>query len=412
MFQGENGHKFLRQRYEELKRQNLSLDISRGKPSVEQLNLSNILLERLDQGPILPGGLDIRNYSNVDGIPHIKELGSWLLGIDESKVMAFGNSSLLLMFQYLLYVSRFGIQGPESAWLNDKNATVLCPVPGYDRHFSMCEELGLKMIPVPMLSGGPDMNMVEDLVKDNPSIKGIICVPKHSNPTGHTYSDSVVERLAALKPSAEHFRIIWDNAYAVHDFSFPGEKLRNVMNSAVPLGREDQPVLFGSTSKITFPGSGISFMGGSPLNLKSFKRFLSIQTVGSDKIKQFRHSLMFPTKDALSAHMEEHAKLMRPRFRAVESILKENLDGKNCGTWNQPKGGYFISFNTRPGFAKKTVQLAQECGVKVTPAGATFPYGKDPLDQNIRIAPSCPPFGEIKKGIEIFAICVELAHME
>lgn len=405
---------WMQQRQEELEKQykdncleNLSLDLTRGKPNSKQLDLAGRMLAAVNADD-LKGKVDYRNYGGLDGISEIKPLGTWLMDVAEDEVLAYGNSSLTLMHQYLSMANFFGVEEEAGPWRKAKSVKFLCPVPGYDRHFSICEQLGIKMIPVPVTGDGIDMDVVEDLLDKDPDVKGIWCVPKYSNPTGHIYSEEVIKRLAALKPAAPDFRIMWDNAYAVHDFFEPKE-LVSLMRLATMYHNQDQVIILASTSKITFAGAGIGFLGASQKNLDRFRNFLSYQSIGPDKINQFRHHLMFPSKDSLINHMKEQANLLRPKFELVNNILTRNFGDNPIIEWSEPQGGYFVSVNTLPGVAAETIALAKGCGVKLTPAGSTFPYKKDPQDRNIRIAPTFPPSDELEKAMEVFVICVELA---
>lgn len=386
----------------------LNLDLTRGKPSAEQLSLSDELDGILKGNYKSLDGTDTRNYGGGDGLPEARALGAAILGLNQKNVLALGNSSLTLMFQCLLNAVQFGFNGPDSAWHKQGPMTFICPVPGYDRHFTLCEQLGIKMVTVDMTADGPDMDQVEALLANDASIRGIWCVPKYANPTGVIYSDAVVQRLAALANKANgDFKVFWDNAYAVHDL---GEQrpLANIMDACRALGTEDSVIQFASTSKITHAGAGVAFVGMSETNLKSFRAFLSAQSIGPDKVNQLRHMRLLPDVAALTQHMAQHARILQPRFDAVLSALDSAFAGTDLGQWEKPEGGYFVAFDTRPGCAKEVVRLAAEAGVKLTPAGATFPYGKDPHDSNIRIAPSVPTVEEVKGAMEVFVTCVKL----
>lgn len=398
--------------YQTIVEQKLSLDLTRGKPSPEQLNLSDALDGILKGDYRAQDGTDTRNYGGLDGVPEGKQLGANLMGVSPDNVLVGGNSSLTLMFQVMLTAHQFGLAGPESAWKNEGEVKFLCPVPGYDRHHTVCEQLGIEMIPVPMTENGPDMDKVEALVKQDSKIKGIWCVPKYSNPTGVVYSNDTVERIAGLgKIAGANFRVFWDNAYAVHDLVDNPPELACVMSACERQGTEDSVIQFASTSKITHAGAGVAFVNASATNLKGFKQFLGSCTIGPDKVNQIRHSRFLPDRDALLQHMKGHAKLLKPRFAAVLDALDQAFGDNDLGHWQAPKGGYFVSFDTRPGCARETVRLASEAGVKLTPAGATFPYGKDPEDRNIRIAPSVPSVSEVKSAMQVFVICVKLASV-
>jgi DNA-binding transcriptional MocR family regulator len=391
---------------------NLNLDLTRGKPSSAQLDLSNGLDGILGGEYKAAAGDDCRNYGGIDGIPEAKALFSRVLGVKPSETLIGGNASLTLMFQMMAFAYFFGVKGSESAWSNEGAVKFLCPVPGYDRHFSVCEELGIEMIPVGMDENGPLMDEVESLVKADASIKGIWCVPRFSNPSGIVYSDEVVDRIARLGSVAgANFRVMWDNAYAIHALSDTAPELANVMDAAHRHGTEDSVVMFGSTSKVTFAGSGLAFMGASEENLAHFKKHLGMVTIGPDKVNQLRHVKFFGNYDGLLGHMSKHAALLRPRFDAVLSHLDQGFSASDMGVWTVPEGGYFVSFDARPGLAKQIVKLAADVGVKLTPAGATFPYANDPDDKNIRLAPSFPSLTDINKTMEVFVVCVKLASI-
>lgn len=398
--------------YKAIVEQKLSLDLTRGKPSPEQLNLSDPLDGVLKGNYKAEDGTDTRNYGGLDGLPEAKQLGANIMGVDAENVLVGGNSSLTLMFQMMLAANQFGLTGPDTAWSKEGKSKVLCPVPGYDRHYTVCEQLGLEMVTVPMTAEGPDMDAVEAMIKDDPSIKAMWCVPKYSNPTGVVYSDKTVERIAGLgKIAGANFRVFWDNAYAVHDLVDKAPELRCIMSACRTLGTEDSVLQFASTSKITHAGSGVAFVNASAANLKGFKTFLSTCTIGPDKVNQIRHSRFLPDREALMGHMKRHAALLKPRFEAVLNALDAAFSGTDLGAWEAPQGGYFVSFDTRPNCARETVRLATEAGVKLTPAGATYPYGKDPENSNIRIAPSVPSVSEVKSAMQVFVTCVKLASV-
>lgn len=403
----------LTSQYEAILAKKLNLDLTRGKPSAEQLALSDALDGILDGNYNAADGTDTRNYGGLDGLPEAKILGAHIMGVDATDVLVGGSSSLTLMFQVMLAAHQFGLKDVASAWKNEGEVKVICPVPGYDRHFTVCEQLGIKMITVPMTSTGPDMDKVEALIKLDKSIKALWCVPKYSNPTGVVYSDETVDRIAKLGLIAsENFRVFWDNAYSVHDLIPGAPQLANVLAACRRCGTEDSVVQFASTSKITHAGSGVAFVAASKTNLAGFKKFLNSCTIGPDKVNQIRHTRFLPSKDALLSHMEKHAALLNPRFSAVLNALSHAFDGTDLGAWEKPTGGYFVSFDTRKGCAKETVRLAAEAGVKLTPAGATYPYGKDPEDRNIRIAPSVPTVPEVVGAMGVFVICVKLASVK
>ncbi|MDN3638881.1 aminotransferase class I/II-fold pyridoxal phosphate-dependent enzyme [Simiduia curdlanivorans] len=394
--------------YDAIVAQKLSLDLTRGKPSSEQLSLSDELDGILKGNYKSLDGTDTRNYGGLDGLPEARELGAHIFGVKPAEVLAQGNSSLTLMFQCLLTAVEFGFTSAEGAWSKAGRMKFICPVPGYDRHFTLCEQLNIDMIPVAMNANGPDMDQVEALVQADSSIKGIWCVPKYSNPTGVIYSDDVVERIAKLgKIAGSGFRVFWDNAYAVHDLG-AALPLANIMEFCRAHGTEDSVLQFASTSKITHAGAGVAFVAMSEANLKGFRKFLNAQSIGPDKVNQLRHMRLLPDIDALNQHMKKHASILQPRFDAVLKALDEAFTGTDLGTWEKPAGGYFVAFDTRPNCAKEVVRLAAEAGVKLTPAGATFPYGKDPQDCNIRIAPSVPTVQEVIGAMEVFVTCVKL----
>lgn len=391
----------LDQRYVALRAEGLNLDLTRGKPADDQLDLSATLDGALDGGYRTEDGADTRGYGGSDGIAEARRLGAEWLGLAPKEVLAGGNSSLTLMYLFLLGARRFGLDGQGSAWADDTGgARFLCPVPGYDRHFSICEDLGIEMIPVPMTGEGPDMDRVEALVAGDSGVRGMWCVPRFSNPTGETYSADTVRRIAALgRIAAPGFRVMWDNAYAVHPLAGGGPALENVMTCCRAAGAEDSVVQFGSTSKVTFAGAGIAFFGGSRRNVDWFRSRLSVMTIGPDKVNQLRHMRLLPDMDAVRVHMGRHAELLRPKFDCVRRRLEEGLGNLGMGRWTNPVGGYFVSFRTRPGLARETVRLAAEAGVRLTPAGAAFPYGDDPEDSHIRLAPSFPPLAEVDRAM-------------
>lgn len=394
--------------YQAFQAAGLNLDLTRGKPSADQLTLSNAL------DGILAGdfkdvdGTDVRNYGGLDGIVSAKALFAPVMGVGTDEIIVGGSSSLTLMYQAVQFAFDHGVAGSD-AWKKSGPVKFLAPVPGYDRHFTVCEHFGIELIPVPMNDAGPDMDRVEALVAADPQIKGIWCVPRFSNPSGIVYGDETVERCARLgKIAGPGFRVFWDNAYAVHTLGDDAPQLANIYEAAKRAGTEDSVYIFGSTSKITFAGDGVSFMAASPANLKVFKHNLGFGQIGPDKVNQLRHVKFIKDTANLADLMRKHAALLKPRFDAVLTRLAKL---KELGQWTEPKGGYFISFDTRPGLAKAVVKLAAEAGVKLTPAGATFPYGKDPEDRNIRLAPSFPKVEEIAKATDVFVTCVQLASV-
>lgn len=400
----------LSQRYAQWQARKLSLDMTRGKPGSEQLDLSNAMDGILAGHFRAEDGSDLRNYGGLDGLPEAKRLFAPMLQVKPDEVLIGGNSSLALMHFTVQTAWQHGPAGSASAWRLEKNIKFLCPVPGYDRHFAICEDLGIEMIPVPMRDDGPDMDRVEALLAADRSIKGIWCVPRFSNPTGTVYSEAVVERFAKLaQVAAKNFRIFWDNAYAVHSLSDDAPALDSIMDACRRHGTENSVYVFGSTSKITVAGSGLAFMGASLSNLAVLLKHLGKSTIGPDKLNQARHVRFLKDDATLAAHMHRHAELLKPRFDAVLSILDRELGDQHMGRWTVPQGGYFVSFDTLPGLASTVVKLAAEAGVKLTPAGATWPYGRDPQNSNIRLAPSFPSVEELATATAVFADCVKLA---
>lgn len=398
--------------YQSICAQKLNLDLTRGKPSAEQLSLSDALDGLLNGNYLAADGTDTRNYGGLDGLPEAKSLGANILGVSARDILVGGNSSLTLMFQVMLTAHLFGLKDAASAWKNEEDIKFICPVPGYDRHYTVCEQLGIKMVNVPMTSTGPDMDAVESLIKADSTIKGMWCVPKYSNPTGVIYSDETVERIAKLGQIAStNFRVFWDNAYGVHDLIDNPPQLASILEATRRQGTEDSVIQFGSTSKITHAGSGVAFVAASATNLAGLKKFLNTCTIGPDKVNQIRHARFLPNTEALMAHMKKHAALLNPRFDAVLTALAEAFENTDLGAWEKPTGGYFVSFDTRKNCAKETVRLAAEAGVKLTPAGATYPYGRDAEDRNIRIAPSVPTVPEVIAAMKVFVICVKLASV-
>ena len=392
----------------------LKLDMSRGKPCAEQLDLSMGMLDALSSADILDTetGTDTRNYGLLEGIPEARRMFAELLGVSAAEVFVGGNSSLNLMYDTVARAMQFGTMENEAPWNRQGTIKFLCPVPGYDRHFAVTQTFGIEMIPVPMSPTGPDMDMVEDYVNHDPSIKGIWCVPKYSNPDGYTYSDETVRRFASLKPAARDFRIFWDNAYCIHDLTDTPDHLLNLMDECKKRGTEDMVYMFASTSKITFSGAGVAAMAMSVKNMAWAKKFLTMQTIGFDKINQLRHIRFFRDMDGIRAHMQKHRAIIYPRFELVWKTLEQELSGLGIADWTHPNGGYFISLNVLPGCAKRVVALCKEAGVVLTGAGASFPYGIDPNDTNIRIAPTYPTLEELAKAAEVLCLCVKLAAVE
>ncbi|MGH1470943.1 MAG: aminotransferase class I/II-fold pyridoxal phosphate-dependent enzyme [Cellvibrionaceae bacterium] len=407
----------LTSQYEALKSQQLNLDITRGKPSSEQLSLSDSLDGILKGHYLASDGTDTRNYGGLDGLPETKCLGAELLGVETKNILVGGNSSLTLMFQAAMTAHHFGFEkelsDTSSAWNNNKKVSFLCPVPGYDRHFSVTETLGINMVTVPMTATGPDMDAIESLIKSDDTIRGMWCVPRFSNPTGVVYSDETVERIAKLGQIAHpDFRVFWDNAYSVHTLSDNAPTLANINEYCKKHETIDNILQFASTSKITHAGAGISFMAASEKNLNAFKKILAMSTIGPDKVNQLRHSHLLPDANAIRKLMKKHAALLQPRFDMVLTKLSAAFNNTDLGYFESPQGGYFISFDAHKHCAKAIVKLAAEAGVKLTPAGATFPYGNDPEDKNIRIAPSVPSVDEISKAMDVFIVCVKLASVK
>ena len=399
--------------FEEVKAKGLSLDMSRGKPSKKQLELAMDMLEELKSTDKLKceAGIDCRNYGLLDGIPEARRLLGAMTEVTADQIIIFGNSSLNVMFDTISRSMTHGVCG-NTPWCKLDKVKFLCPAPGYDRHFKITEYFGIEMITVPMTPTGPDMDMVEELVSSDPAIKGIWCVPKYSNPQGITYSEETVKRFARLKPAAEDFRIFWDNAYCIHHLYEEKDFLLEILEECEKAGNPDLAYKFISTSKVSFPGSGIAAVASSTRNLADFKKHMAIQTIGHDKINQLRHVRFFKDIDGMHEHMKKHAEILRPKFEAVENTLERELGGLGIGEWTNPKGGYFISFESMEGCAKAIVAKAAEAGVKMTEAGATYPYGMDPHDTNIRIAPSFPTLEELQLATEIFVLSVKLVSVE
>ena len=404
----------LNKEYAEAKAKGLALDMSRGKPSAKQLDVSLGLLDTINSSSDLKAldGTDCRNYGVLDGIPEAKKLMADMMGTTPDHVIVYGNASLNIMYDQISRAYTHGILG-NTPWCKLDKVKFLCPVPGYDRHFAITERFGIEMINIPMSESGPDMGMVEEYVSKDASVKGIWCVPKYSNPQGYTYSEETVKRMAALKPAAEDFRIFWDNAYVIHDlYDDNKDEIADIISECEKAGNPDMVFEFASTSKVSFPGSGIAALATSANNIADIKKQLTIQTIGHDKLNQLRHVRFFKDINGLEGHMRKHAEFMRPKFEAVESVLEEELGGLGIGSWTEPKGGYFISFEAMDGCAKAIVAKCKEAGVKLTGAGATFPYGKDPKDSNIRIAPSFPTPEEMKQAADLFVLCVKLVSVE
>lgn len=402
----------LLKKYDSFVSQKLKLDIARGKPCPEQLDLSMGMFEFSAREEYKAAdGIDCRNYGDLEGIPEARELFSQMLEVSPKEIIIGGNSSLNMMYDAIARAFLYGVYQSEIPWCRLPSVKFLCPSPGYDRHFTICESLNIEMIVVEMKEDGPDMDAVEKLTAEDESIKGIWCVPKYSNPEGITYSDRVVDRFANLKPKARDFRIFWDNSYAVHHLTDKPDKLKNILEACKAAGNPDMVFIFGSTSKITLAGAGIAMMAASENNINFIKKQMAVQTIGHDKLNQLRHVRFLKNMENIERHMREHAKILKPKFDAVLSIMESELGGKNIAWWNKPNGGYFISLNTLDGCAKEVVSMVASAGVTLTKAGATFPYGRDPRDRNIRIAPSFPPIDELKKAIEILCTCVQISSI-
>ncbi len=404
----------LEKEYEDAKGKGLKLDMSRGKPSIAQLDLARGFFDVLtsESDMMDESGVDVRNYGALDGIPEAKKLMADIMGVSVDNVIVCGNASLFIMYDTISRSVTHGVMG-SIPWCKLDKVKFLCPVPGYDRHFAITQHFGIEMINVPMTPQGPDMDMVEKLVSEDASIKGIWCVPKYSNPQGYTYSDETVRRFAALKPAAEDFRIYWDNAYAVHDlYDNGGDTLLEIFSECEKTGNTDMVFEFCSSSKISLAGAGIAAVAASRENLEFMKKSMTIQTIGYDKVNQLRHTRYFKDIDGIREHMKKHAKLLRPKFEAVQEVLDRELAGLGIGTWTKPNGGYFISFDAMEGCAKAIVAKCKEAGAVLTGAGATFPYCNDPKDSNIRIAPSFPTPEEMAMTTDLFVLCVKLVSVE
>ncbi|MBQ9965712.1 MAG: aminotransferase class I/II-fold pyridoxal phosphate-dependent enzyme [Clostridia bacterium] len=397
--------------YEHLCSLHLSLDMSRGKPGFDNMDLSEKMFDLVgnDTGFKNISGIDCRNYGGLDGLDELKNLFSEIFGMPADQIIVGGNSSLNMMFDTIAQGMTHGMGGEP--WCKEEKRKFLCPVPGYDRHFAITEHFGFELIPVSTDENGPVMDEVEQLVKDS-SVKGIWCVPKYSNPEGITYSDEVVKRMARLKPAAADFRIFWDNAYAVHDLYDEGDELLNIYDECVKAGNPDLVIMFTSTSKITFPGAGVAAQAASPNNVAMIKGRMKFQTIGPDKLNQLRHARMFKNLADVKAHMKRHAEILRPKFDSVLNEMESQLAGKGIAKWMKPKGGYFINLDVLEGCAKRTVELCANAGMILTPAGAPFPYGKDPKDTNIRIAPSYPSVKEINEAAKVLCVAVKYAALE
>ncbi len=401
----------LKKEYKKVQAMDMQLNMSRGIPCIDQLDLSMHMMDVLDSSSDLTceDGTDCRNYGQLTGIEEARELLGDMMENNPKDIIIYGNSSLNVMFDTISRVWTHGVMG-NTPWCRQPEVKFLCPVPGYDRHFAITQYFGIKMIPVPMTPTGPDMDIVEKLVSEDATIKGIWCVPKYSNPQGISYSDETVRRFARLKPAAPDFRIFWDNAYGMHHlYDDHQDYLIEILAECKRAGNPDLVYKFASTSKITFPGSGIAAVATSPNNMVDFVNTLKFQTIGHDKVNQLRHVRFFGDIHGMVEHMRKHAAIIRPKFEMVEDTLEKHLGGLNIGTWTKPRGGYFILFDSMPGCAKEIVALMKKAGVIMTPAGATWPYGKDPNDSNIRIAPTYPTLAELQTAMETFTLCVRIA---
>jgi DNA-binding transcriptional MocR family regulator len=397
-----------KERYEEFKGLNLSLDMSRGKPAAEQLDLSDGLLTCITSG-ISESGVDCRNYGGLDGIPSARALFSEFLEVPQEALIVGGNSSLWLMHNVISHALSHGFVESPAPWSRMEKVKSLCPVPGYDRHFKICEHYGIEMVPVAMDENGPDMDEVERLLAEDETIRSMWLVPRYGNPTGVTLSDTVVDRLARMETKAADFKIIYDDAYAVHHLVDNPPKLKSIYQSCIDAGNSERVIILGSTSKVTFAGAGVSMIAGGPKFLSWMKNHMQIQHIGPDKINMLRHVTFFKNMDGVREHMKKHAELIRPKFEAVYEAFDAELADSGFATWTKPEGGYFISLDTLGGCAKRVISLAADAGVTLTGAGATFPHGKDPLDRNIRIAPTFPSLDDVRQAMQIVALCVTIA---
>ena len=404
----------LQKMYEDAKGKGLKLNMARGLPSAEQLDMEADFFNTLNPTVQFKSeaGIDCRNYGELIGITEARKLMGDMMEVSPDNIIVFGNSSLNIMYDTVCRSMILGVCG-STPWCKLDKVKFLCPVPGYDRHFAITEQFGIEMINIPMKADGPDMDMVEQYVNNDPAVKGIWCVPKYSNPQGITYSEEVCNRMAALKPAAEDFRIFWDNAYTIHHlYDDKQDNLPEILELCAKYGNPDMVYKFCSTSKVTFPGSGVAALASSQKNIDYIKSIITIQTIGHDKLNQLRHVRYFGNFDGMLAHMKKHAAILRPKFELVLSELDKELEGLEIGEWTKPIGGYFVSFDALEGCAKKIVAMCKDAGVTLTNAGATYPYKKDPKDSNIRIAPTFPPIEELAKALEIFILCVKLASVE
>lgn len=404
----------LQSKYDEIKSKNYKLDLSRGKPSADQLDISEEMLVTISKNEdcFTESGFDCRNYGIVDGIEEAKELFAEVLEVKSENVIVCGNSSLNLMYDMIVRAMLYGVAGGNGPWLKQGKIKFLCPCPGYDRHFAICESLGIEMIPVDMNSDGPDMDTVEKLVSSDPTIKGIWCVPKYSNPQGICYSDEVIRRFASLKPATPDFRIFWDNAYNVHHLYDERIELLELIDECRKAGNPDMCYIFMSTSKITYPGSGVSVIASSVTNIEHIKSIMSFQTIGHDKMNMLRHVKYFKNLEGIHKYMKKHAEILRPKFAIVLDAFERELKETGIASWLNPKGGYFVSLDVLDGCARRTVDLCKEAGIALTPAGSSFPYHMDPHDSNIRVAPSYPSCEDLRVAVDVLCVCVKLACVE
>ena len=400
----------VQEEYSAIKAQNLSLNMARGKPSRAQLDLSNELLN-MHIDDTVDEGVEARNYGELMGLPTCRRLFADLLGVRYEQLFMGGNSSLTLMYDTISKAYTHGLLHSDKPWSQLDKVKFLCPVPGYDRHFTISETFGMEMIPIPILDDGPDMDMVEELIKDE-SVKGMWCVPKYANPSGIVYSDAVIGRIASMKPAAKDFILMWDNAYCVHEFSGEYMPFIDILSACEKAGNPDMPFEFASTSKVTFPGSGVACFACSEANMDYMKKLIGAQSISYDKLNQLRHVCFFKDAQGVIAHMRRHAEILKPKFDLVESVLESEIKPLGIASWSNPKGGYFVSLFVMNGCAHRVHQLCKEAGVVMTGAGATYPYKKDPNDSNLRIAPSFPPLDELEKAMRVLCVCIKLAAAE
>ena len=402
----------LQKEFDDLKVRGLSLNMARGKPGKAQLDLVSDIFGLMQKSEdYVSDGIDVRNYGEMTGLPAAKRLFADILGCKPEQVFVGGNASLQLMYDTISKAYTHGLLHSERPWCREEKVKWLCPAPGYDRHFKITESFGFELITIPMTENGPDMDAVEEAVKD-PTVKGIWCVPKYSNPDGIIYSDETIRRMASLNPAAPDFLIMWDNAYCIHEFEGDYVEFPDILSECEKAGHPDMVFEFASTSKVTLPGAGISCFATSEANMEYMKKLLTVQVISFDKVNQQRHVLYLKDKAHTLELMKKHAAIMGPKFRAVVDTLDKEIAPLNIATWRRPKGGYFVSLNAMPGTAKRTLALCKEAGVTMTNAGATFPYGKDPQDSNIRIAPSLPPVEELEQAIAVFCTCLKMAALE